>query len=99
MDACPVERPDEFNCGMSTTKAIYLPFEMAYPLQYVIDAAVCPGTECGKCVPACPYEAIDLEMQPETIEVEVAGGDLGDRLGALRRGEDRGPGVRHATPT
>ena len=32
---------------------------------------MCPGTECGKCVPACPYDAIELEMQPETIEVEV----------------------------
>ncbi|MHC4785601.1 MAG: FAD-dependent oxidoreductase, partial [Planctomycetota bacterium] len=26
--ACPVERPDAFNWGMGTTKAIYLPFEM-----------------------------------------------------------------------
>jgi heterodisulfide reductase subunit A-like polyferredoxin len=66
-----VERADEFNCGMSNTKAIYLPFDMAHPLQFVIDGAVCPGTECGKCVPACPYDAIDLEMKPETIELEV----------------------------
>ncbi|MHC4773982.1 MAG: FAD-dependent oxidoreductase, partial [Planctomycetota bacterium] len=69
--ACPVERPDAFNWGMGTTKAIYLPFEMAHPLRYVIDDSVCPGPECGKCVPACPYDAIDLEMQPETLEVEV----------------------------
>jgi quinone-modifying oxidoreductase subunit QmoA len=71
VDACPVDRPDEFNHGMSSTKAIYLPFEMAYPVQYVIDGDVCPGTECGKCLPACPYDAIELEMQPETVEVEV----------------------------
>ena len=71
VEACPVERPDAFNYGMSSTKAIYLPFEMAYPLQYVIDESVCPGTECGKCIPACPYEAIDLEMQPQTVEMEV----------------------------
>ncbi len=71
VEACPVERPDEFNCGMSSTKAVYLPFEMAFPLQYVIDAGVCPGTECSKCLPACPYDAIDLEMKPETIDVEV----------------------------
>jgi len=69
--ACPVERPDEFNADMGTTKAIYLPYEMAHPLQYVIDGSVCPGTECGKCVPSCLYDAIDLEMKPETIEVEV----------------------------
>ena len=69
--ACPVERADDFNNGMSKTKAIYLPFEMAYPAQFVIDAGVCPGIECGKCVPACPYDAIDLEMQPQTVEIEV----------------------------
>jgi len=71
VEACPVQRPDEFNCRMGSTKAIYLPFDMAYPLQFVIDAGVCPGTACGKCVPACPYQAIDLEMQPETVEVEA----------------------------
>ncbi len=71
VDACPVERPDEFNCSMSTTKAIYLPFKMAHPLQYTIDENVCPGAECGKCIPACPYDAIDLDMNAETIDLEV----------------------------
>jgi len=71
VEACPIQRPDELNCRMSSTKAIYLPFEMAYPLQFVVDGSACPGTECGKCVPACPYQAIDLQMKPETIEVEV----------------------------
>ncbi len=71
VEACPVERADEFNLGMGVTRAIYLPFEMAHPLQYVIDGSVCPGSECGKCVPACPYDAIELEMQPETIELDV----------------------------
>jgi len=71
VEACPVERADDFNYGMSTTKAIYLPFEMAYPMQYVIDSNVCPGTECGECLPACPYDAIDLEMEPEILEEEV----------------------------
>jgi quinone-modifying oxidoreductase subunit QmoA len=71
VEACPIERPDQFNQRMSTTKAIYLPFEMAFPLQYVIDGEVCPGSECGKCVAACPYDAIDLEMKAETVEVEV----------------------------
>jgi quinone-modifying oxidoreductase subunit QmoA len=40
-------------------------------LQFVIDPTVCPGTECGKCVPACPYQAIDLEMKPEVVDLEV----------------------------
>lgn len=71
VEACPVERPDEFNYGMSSTKAIYLPFDMAYPMQFAIDFDVCPGSECGKCLPACPYEAIDLGMEADTIEVEA----------------------------
>ena len=71
VEACPVERADEFNCGMGTTKAVYLPFEMAQPLQFVIDGAVCPGVECGKCVPACPYDAIELAMQPEIVELQA----------------------------
>ncbi|MHC4445145.1 MAG: FAD-dependent oxidoreductase, partial [Planctomycetota bacterium] len=70
VEACPVERPDEFNCRMGSTKAIYLPFDMSYPLQYVIDNSVCPGAECGKCLPACPYDAIDLDMKSESIEME-----------------------------
>ena len=71
VDACPEQRPDDFNAGLGSTKAIYLPYPMAHPQQYVIDGDACPGTECAKCVPACPYEAIELEMAPETIELEV----------------------------
>ena len=71
VDVCPVERPDEYNCGMGSTKAIYLPYKMAHPMQFVIDGDACLGAECGKCVPACPYQAIDLEMRDETIEMEV----------------------------
>ena len=71
VEACPVERPNEFNHGVGTTKAIYMPYDMAYPMQFVIDDSVCKGTECGKCVPACPYDAIELEMKADTVEVEV----------------------------
>jgi quinone-modifying oxidoreductase subunit QmoA len=72
VDACPVERPDDFNLGLTSTKAIHLPYEMAYPLRFTIDGAVCPGTTCGKCVPACPFDAIDLAMQPTSVELDVA---------------------------
>ena len=71
VEVCPEKRFNEFNFRMGTTKAIYLPSEMACPLQYVIDGNVCPGVACGKCVEVCPYQSIDLEMKPETIEVEV----------------------------
>jgi len=71
VDACPVDRSDGFNLGMGKTRAVYLPFEGAYPFRFVIDGDVCPGEKCAKCVPACPYGAIDLAMQPETLELDV----------------------------
>jgi len=69
VDACPVERPDDFNLGLTTTKAIHLPYEMAFPLRFAIDPTVCPGTRCGKCIPACPFDAIDLTASEETVEI------------------------------
>jgi quinone-modifying oxidoreductase subunit QmoA len=68
---CPVERPDDFNYGMGKTKAVYLPSPMAMPMMYAIDGEVCPGAECGRCVSACRYDAIDLAMQPQSLELEV----------------------------
>ncbi len=41
---CPEERADDFNCDMMSTKAIYLPFPMAHPPVFVIDAGACPGS-------------------------------------------------------
>ncbi len=70
-DVCPVERPDTYNFGMNSTKAAYLPYDMAYPLQFVIDGTVCRGSECGECVSACSYGAIELDMKPEIIELDV----------------------------
>ncbi len=70
-EVCPVDRPNPFDYGMSTTKTIYLSHEMAYPMRYAIDASTCLFDECGKCVAACPYQAIDLHMEAATIELEV----------------------------
>ena len=69
--ACPVDRPDEFNHAMTKTKAVYLPFLMAHPQRYAIDAAACPGASCAKCVPACRYGAIDLGMKAVETEIHV----------------------------
>ncbi|MFC2171921.1 FAD-dependent oxidoreductase [Acidobacteriota bacterium] len=69
---CPVERDNDFNYGMNKNKAIFLPHEMAYPQLYAIDAKACTFKECGKCVEACTYKAIDLDMQAEQIEENVA---------------------------
>jgi quinone-modifying oxidoreductase subunit QmoA len=72
VEACPVERPNDFNFGMDSTKAIYLPHEMSFPMRFVIDDKYCKGKECAKCVEACKYNAIDLEMKSAIKELSVA---------------------------
>ncbi len=68
---CPAERSNEFNFGMDMSKAIYLPFEMAFPTRYVVDSIACHGSDCGKCVEVCKYDAIDLNMKEKTIDLQV----------------------------
>jgi len=70
IEACPIERPNDWNYGLNKTKAIYLPHELSFPLRYVIDDKVCPGSECAKCVSACKYDAIELDMQPTNIQLK-----------------------------
>jgi quinone-modifying oxidoreductase subunit QmoA len=72
VEPCPVERDDVFNYGLSKTKAIYLPSRLAFPMRFAIDPAVCPGAECGKCLPACKFDAIDLAMTPEDRSFHVS---------------------------
>ena len=68
IDVCPVEVPDEFNYGLVKRKAIYLPYDGAYPDIPVIDMQAC--TKCGECAKLCK-ECIDLEQKEETIRVKV----------------------------
>jgi len=70
-EACDIERPNDFDFGMSKTKAAYLPHNQAFPLQYVIDDKYCKGAACGKCAEACKYDAIHLDMKPQTVKVKV----------------------------
>jgi quinone-modifying oxidoreductase subunit QmoA len=70
-EVCPVERPNDFNYGLDKNKAAYLPYAMAFPMQYVIDGSVCQGKSCAKCLEVCAYQAIDLDMQPATFTLEA----------------------------
>lgn len=59
--ACPVEVPDEFNEGLTTRKAVYLPVPHNIPNRYTIDIAAC--TRCGECEKVCPTGAINLRSE------------------------------------
>jgi quinone-modifying oxidoreductase subunit QmoA len=68
--ACPEERANAFNFGMDKTKAIYKAHEMSFPMRYVIDPDAC--TKCGKCVEACKYDAVELEMPAKSFTLNVS---------------------------
>lgn len=69
--ACPAERPDEFNNGLVTTKAAYLPHGMAYPALFAIDRTAC-RTDCKACEAVCPAGAIQLAAQWEVRKYAVS---------------------------
>lgn len=68
---CPSERPDEFNYKLSKTKAIYLPYEMTFPMKYSIDNEYCQKESCNMCVEACNYNAIDFSINEKEKVLEV----------------------------
>ena len=71
---CPVVKPDEFQMGLSTRRAIYLPFPQAVPQAYVRNREDCLGDDpivCGRCIEACQKGCIDFDMQDEVLELSV----------------------------
>lgn len=71
VEVCPVEVDNEYEYGLGRRKAIYIPFEDAYPNVYVIDGDAC--TFCGKCVEVCGPKAINLDEKEREIKIEVGG--------------------------
>jgi quinone-modifying oxidoreductase subunit QmoA len=68
---CEIERDNPFNYGIDKNKAIYLPHLLAYPFRHVIDPQYASDGRLKKCVDACEFDAIDLEMQAITITAKV----------------------------
>ncbi|MBW1980162.1 MAG: CoB--CoM heterodisulfide reductase iron-sulfur subunit A family protein [Deltaproteobacteria bacterium] len=70
--ACTMEVSNEFNFGMDNRKAAYLPHEMAFPMRYVLSREIIGTEDAQRCLEACKYDAIDLDMQPKSITLKVA---------------------------
>ncbi len=67
---CPVEVPDfEFNEGIGTRKAIYVPFPQAVPLRAIVDRSVC--IDCGACIKACESHSIKMDQQASFSDLEI----------------------------
>jgi heterodisulfide reductase subunit A len=72
---CPVVVPNEFDRGLAARRAIYIPSPQAVPGVYRLDPEACLGLfplACGKCMEACDADAIDYDMRPEIVEVDVS---------------------------
>jgi heterodisulfide reductase subunit A len=67
--ACPVYLSNPFDMNLGSFRSVRVPFSTAVPQTAVLDIENC--LFCGKCVKACPVEAIDFTQQPELFEIET----------------------------
>lgn len=72
---CPTKNiANEFEQGLTTRTAIYVPFPQAVPNKPVIDRKNCKFFTSGKCKVCqklCPTGAIDFDQQDEIIEIKA----------------------------
>jgi heterodisulfide reductase subunit A len=67
---CPIEVPNiEFNEGIGTRKAVYVPFPQAVPLRAVVDKTVC--IDCGACSKACESKSINMDQEENISNLDV----------------------------
>nr|HID59630.1 CoB--CoM heterodisulfide reductase iron-sulfur subunit A family protein [Desulfobacterales bacterium] len=74
-EKCPAKAVDEFNQGLATRKAAYLPYAQAVPFKYVLDPGRCiyfkKGGRCKACEKFCPAGAINFDEKEEIVKIEV----------------------------
>ncbi len=71
---CPVTRPDEYQMGLSSRKAVYIPFPQAVPCSYILNMDDCLGNNpiaCGKCVEVCEKQAINYDDHDRIVTRDV----------------------------
>ena len=99
VDSCPITVGNEFELGLATRKAIYVPFPQAVPGEFTIDMDNC--IKCGICerIDVCEPEAIKFDDEPEYLKVKVGtiivatGWDLYDPTELKQYGYGRYPNV------
>lgn len=73
-EKCPQKKvPNEFNLGLDTRRAIYIPFAQVVPKVATIDPDYCNMLQkgkCGVCARVCSAGAIDYTQKDELIEEE-----------------------------
>jgi len=70
-EVCETEISNAFNYGMGKVKAAYLPHEFAFPMRYVLDPSIVGEDQGKKCLEACQYGAIELDMKETTFDLKV----------------------------
>jgi len=64
-----IDNPSNYN--LNRMKAAYLPHAMAYPQRYVLDPSIIGTPEADQAKAACKYNAIELDMQEQTIQLKA----------------------------
>ncbi len=71
-EKCPQKNvPNDFNLGMDTKRAIYIPFAQAVPKIATIDPNYCTMLKtgkCGVCSKVCTAKAIDYTQKDEFVD-------------------------------
>ncbi len=73
-EKCPKKVDDEYNEELIKRKAIYVPYQQAVPLKYVIDKENCIYFKKGKCRACekfCPTDAVNFEDKEEKLTLHV----------------------------
>jgi heterodisulfide reductase subunit A len=71
---CPVVVPDEFQEGLSSRRAIHIPFPQAVPSSYLINMNDCLGVNpiaCGKCAEVCDKKCIHYDDMDRFEDISV----------------------------
>lgn len=102
---CPQKKiPSEFDAGLGSRAAIYIPFPQAVPNKPVIDRERCTHFKtgkCGVCEKVCGPGAVDFEQQDELVVEHVGAAvlatgyqlyDIGDPGAGLRGYPEYGGG-------